>query len=331
MHLNLSFNQLEGPVPNSGIFAHINASSMVGNQDLCGAKFLSQCRETKHSLSKKSISIIASLGSLAILLLLVLVILILNRGIKLCNSKERDISANHGPEYSSALPLKRFNPKELEIATGFFSADSIIGSSSLSTVYKGQMEDGQVVAIKRLNLQQFSANTDKIFKREANTLSQMRHRNLVKVLGYAWESGKMKALVLEYMENGNLENIIHGKGVDQSVISRWTLSERVRVFISIASALDYLHSGYDFPIVHCDIKPSNILLDREWEAHVSDFGTARILGLHEQAGSTLSSSAALQGTVGYMAPGITLPYFPLFSPYQIVFFFYFFLKAKLYY
>ena len=64
----------------------------------------------------------------------------------------------------------------------------------------------------------------------------------------------MKALVLEYMENGNLENIIHGKGVDQSVISRWTLSERVRVFISIASALDYLHSGYDFPIVHCDLK-----------------------------------------------------------------------------
>ncbi|KHN28980.1 LRR receptor-like serine/threonine-protein kinase FLS2 [Glycine soja] len=221
---------------------------------------------------------------------------------KLCNSKERDISANHGPEYSSALPLKRFNPKDLENATGFFSYDSIIGASSLSTVYKGQMEDDQFVAIKRLNLQQFSVNTDKIFKREAKILCQMRHRNLVKVLGYAWESGKMKALVLEYMENGNLDGIIHDKGKDESVISRWTLSERVRVFISIASALDYLHSGYDFPIVHCELKPSNILLDRDWEAHVSDFGTARILGLHLQDGSTLSSSAALQGTLGYMAP-----------------------------
>ena len=153
------------------------------------------------------------------------------------------------------MTLKRFNPKELEIATGFFSADSIVGTSSLSTVYKGQMEDdGQVVAVRKLNLQQFSANTDKMFKREANTLSQMRHRNLVKVLGYAWESGKMKALVQEYMENGNLNRIIHDKGVDQSVISRWILSERVCIFISIASALDYLHSGYDFPIVHCDLK-----------------------------------------------------------------------------
>ncbi|KAG5040682.1 hypothetical protein JHK85_013158 [Glycine max] len=161
VHLNLSFNQLEGPVPKTGIFEHINASSMMGNQDLCGANFLWPCKEAKHSLSKKCISIIAALGSLAILLLLVLVILILNR----------------------ALTLKRFNPKELEIATGFFSADSIVGTSSLSTVYKGQMEDdGQVVA----------------------------------VLGYAWESGKMKALVQEYMENGNLNRIIHDKGVDQS-------------------------------------------------------------------------------------------------------------------
>ncbi|XLR17215.1 hypothetical protein S83_045153 [Arachis hypogaea] len=302
MHLNLSFNQLEGPVPMTGIFAHINASDMKGNQDLCGAKFLRPCKEgNNHALSKRSIAIIAALGSLAILLLLVLVILILNRGNKLYNSKQKENGENQEPDYRTALALKRFSPRELENATGLFSTDNIIGASNLSTVYKGQLEQGQIVAVKRLNLHQFYANTDKIFKTEASTLSQLRHRNLVKVLGYAWESGKLKALVLEYMENGNLDTIIHDKSVDQS---RWTLSERIRVLISIASGLDYLHSGYDFPIVHCDLKPSNILLDRDWEAHVSDFGTARILGLHLQDGNTLSSSAALQGTIGYLAPEI---------------------------
>ncbi|KAE9610647.1 putative protein kinase RLK-Pelle-LRR-XII-1 family [Lupinus albus] len=302
MHLNLSSNQLEGPVPTSGIFAHINASSMMGNPDLCGTKFLRPCIETTHhSLSKKSIPIIAALLSLAFLLLLVFVILILTRRTKLFHSKESVNGESYDPQYSTALALKRYSPKELESATGFFSTDNIIGASSLSTVYKGQLEDSKIVAIKRLNLHHFSANTDKIFKTEASTLSQLRHRNLVKVLGYAWESGKMKALVLEYMENGNLDSIIHDKEVDQS---RWTLSERLHVFISIASGLDYLHADYGFPIVHCDLKPSNILLDRDWEAHVSDFGTARILGLHLQDGSTLSSSAALQGTVGYLAPEI---------------------------
>jgi LRR receptor-like serine/threonine-protein kinase FLS2 len=303
MQVNFSFNQLEGPVPLTGIFAHMNASSMMGNQALCGAKFLRPCRENDHSVSKKAVAIIAALGSLAVLLLVVLLILYLNRGTIFGNSAKTSDTENHESVHGSSVGLKRFSPKELEYATGCFSSDHIIGATSLSTVYKGQFEDGQVVAVKSLNLRQFSANTDKIFKREASTLCQLRHRNLVKILGYAWESQKIKALVLEYMENGNLDSVIHDKEIDQS---RWTLSERVRVFISIASGLDYLHSGYGSPIVHCDLKPSNILLDRDFEAHVSDFGTSRILGLHLQDGSALSSTAALQGTVGYLAPGIRL-------------------------
>ncbi|KAJ7947273.1 Receptor kinase [Quillaja saponaria] len=296
-HLNLSFNQLEGHVPETGIFKHITASNLMGNPVLCGTEFLGPCSNAgSHHLSKKSKLILVVLGFISVLLVLVFLILVLNRYAK---KTKLEGAENPEPLNASALTLKRFNLGELENATDVFNKDKIIGSSSLSTVYKGELEDGQVVAVKKLNLQQFSAESDKCFKREVKTLSQLRHRNLVKVLGYAWESGKAKDLVLEYMENGNLESVIHDTGTDQS---RWILLERINVFISIASGLEYLHSGYDFPIVHCDLKPSNILLDREWEAHVSDFGTARMLGIHQQDGASLSSSTAFEGTIGYLAP-----------------------------
>nr|XP_016495461.1 PREDICTED: LRR receptor-like serine/threonine-protein kinase FLS2 [Nicotiana tabacum] len=99
------------------------------------------------------------------------------------------------------------------------------------------------------------------------------------------------------MEKGNLDNIIYDQMVDD-----WTLSNRIDILVSVASGLSYLHSGYDFPIVHCDLKPSNILLDENMEAHVSDFGTARMLGIHLQDGSSISSASVFEGTIGYLAP-----------------------------
>lgn len=293
-YLNLSFNMLQGPVPQDGIFRDMDSADLQGNRALCGRNYLKQCKEKSfHSFSKKAQILLLALGCVLVLIVLLSSLYVIRLKIK--KSNERVGESEH--DYPPAITLKRFDTKDIAIATNSFSQDNIIGSSTLSTVYKGVLEGGEHIAVKNLNLHQFA---DKCFYGEVDTLGQIRHKNVVKVLGYAWESGKLKALILEFMENGNLEEIIHGSNADHH---SWSLIERIDALVSIANGLVYLHTGYDFPIVHCDLKPSNVLLDGKMEAHVSDFGTARILGIHLDDGANISSTSAFEGTIGYLAPG----------------------------
>ncbi|XP_074336544.1 LRR receptor-like serine/threonine-protein kinase FLS2 [Apium graveolens] len=297
-NLNLSFNQLEGRVPETGPFKNISLTSLQGNPSLCGGKFYNTCtnqKKSKGGLSRKTVIILASVGSFGVIMLLLLAILLFRRCTRKDQTKELEVAA---PNYTSKSILKRFYPKELEDATNQFNEGNILGSSSMSTVYKGTLPNGQLIAVKNLKVHQFAATTEKSFNRELKTLGKLKHRNLVKLIGYAWESSRLKAIVLEFMENGSLETIIHDSGVDQA---RWTLSERIDVLVSIARGLAYLHSGYYFPIVHCDLKPSNVLFDGEWDVHVSDFGTARILDIDLNSSSS-SSVSGFEGTIGYLAP-----------------------------
>ncbi|KAI3947330.1 hypothetical protein MKW92_015419 [Papaver armeniacum] len=310
-HLNLSFNQFEGPVPTEGIFKTIGLSCLEGNPSLCGTKFLSSCISESHTksrsrFSKKSILILGVLRTVIVLLLMVLIVVIFRR-----HASKRDPKCNVDSERQYSITpasLKRFERKEIESATNFFDEGNVLSLSSLSTVYKGRLESETLVALKKLNLDQLPEESNKSFDRELKTLSHLRHKNLVKILGFAWESGKLKVLVLRYMENGNLESVIHDNSTDRS---RWTFDERLRVCISVANAMVYLHSGYDDPIVHCDLKPSNILFDEHFgklmlatleRSNSSDFGTARILGIHLGNENGISLSSAFQGTVGYLAP-----------------------------
>ncbi|XP_065847228.1 putative receptor-like protein kinase At3g47110 isoform X2 [Euphorbia lathyris] len=158
-------------------------------------------------------------------------------------------------------------------------------------------ENGELAAIKVLNLQRRGASRS--FVAECEALRNIRHRNLVKITtscsSIDFQGNHFKALVYEYMANGSLEKWLHE--IDQKLNFR----SRLNIAIDVACALDYLHHQCQEPIIHCDLKPSNVLLDNEMTGHVGDFGLAKIL-LQETTNPNESSSIGVKGTIGYAAP-----------------------------
>ncbi|XP_059654684.1 probable LRR receptor-like serine/threonine-protein kinase At3g47570 [Cornus florida] len=191
-------------------------------------------------------------------------------------------------------------------ATNGFSPASLIGEETYGSVYKGSLncDDQTVVAVKVLNQQEEGAK--KCFMAECKALSNIRHRNIVKLItactSMDYKGNEFSALVYEFMPNGNLESWLHPHPSDQHPSKSLNLVQRLNVAIDVASALDYLHNHYKTPIVHCDLKPSNILLDDDLCAHISDFGLARFL--FASTGNSYrgqKSSIGINGTVGYVA------------------------------
>ena len=163
----------------------------------------------------------------------------------------------------------------------------------------------RLVAIKVLNLQQKGAS--KSFMAECNVLRNIRHRNLVKILtccsSMDYSGNQFKALVFEFMTNGSLDFWLH-QGLDNENQSRnLNLLQRLNVAIDVASAVDYLHNYSLQPIIHCDLKPSNVLLDNDMVAHVSDFGLAKLLPITNDSSKKQTSTIGIKGSIGYVAPG----------------------------
>ena len=119
-----------------------------------------------------------------------------------------------------------------------------------------------------------------------------------------YSGNEFKALVFEYMSNGSLDKWLCPKIVSETRSSSLTLIQRLNIAIDIASAIHYLHEDCDQPIVHCDLKPSNVLLDSEMVAHVSDFGLARLISNTADFSKRQSSRTGIRGTIGYAPPGI---------------------------
>ncbi|KAK4484505.1 hypothetical protein RD792_007088 [Penstemon davidsonii] len=184
-----------------------------------------------------------------------------------------------------------FTLRDLQVATNRFSAEYVLGEGGYGVVYKGKLVNGTEVAVKKLlnNLGQ----AEKEFRVEVEAIGHVRHKNLVRLLGYCIE-GVHRMLVYEYVNNGNLEQWLHGAMRQYGTL---TWEARMKVLLGTAKALAYLHEAIEPKVIHRDIKSSNILIDDEFNAKVSDFGLAKLLDSGESHITT-----RVMGTFGYVAP-----------------------------
>ncbi|KAK2373507.1 putative LRR receptor serine/threonine-protein kinase [Trifolium repens] len=195
--------------------------------------------------------------------------------------------------------------QDLYQATDGFSTTNLIGSGGFGSVYKGNlMSVDKVIAVKVLNLEKKGAHRS--FITECNALKNIRHRNLVKILtccsSIDYRGQEFKALIFEYMKNGSLEQWLHPREENGENSRRLDLNQRMNIIIDVASALHYLHQESEQLVLHCDLKPSNILIDEDIIAHVSDFGIARLVSSVNGMAPKDTSTIGIKGTVGYAPP-----------------------------
>ncbi|XP_026379724.1 receptor kinase-like protein Xa21 isoform X2 [Papaver somniferum] len=205
----------------------------------------------------------------------------------------------------------------LKATNGFNDSTNLLGVGSFGSVYKGilQQDESMPVAVKVMRLQQRGAT--KSFMAECDALRKVRHRNLLKIVTCCsstdFQGNPFKALVFEFMPNGSLENWIHpsvndANNEDQVQPKNLNLERRLSIAVDVASALNYLHHDSQSPVVHCDVKPSNVLLDDDLTAHVGDFGLAKLLvnsssNSRQQLNEQDANSIAIKGSIDYVSPG----------------------------
>ncbi|KAL4654590.1 hypothetical protein ACB092_01G390800 [Castanea dentata] len=285
-YLNLSFNKLSGEIPSNGVFINFTAESFLGNELLCGnpifrvplctSQISSQRSRVKQILLRYIIPAIASI------IIFTALVTMLRRHPKCKIQIPSFINTLHAVDY------RMISYHELCRGTNNFCESNLLGIGGFGSVYKGVLFDGTIVAIKVLNLQLEGALRS--FDVECKVFRAIRHRNLVKVISTC-SNPEFRALVLQYMSNGSLEKWLYSHNYCLNLV------QRVSIMVDVALALDYLHTGQSESMVHCDLKPSNILLDEDMVAHVGDFGIAKILVENKDATHTKTI-----GTIGYIAP-----------------------------
>ncbi|KAF7851296.1 hypothetical protein BT93_L4153 [Corymbia citriodora subsp. variegata] len=301
-NLSLSYNNFEGALPTGGVFRSSISTSVVGNKKLCGGLQQFQLPRCDYKESKRRrisgtatilISVVSALVGVACILSLLY--------FSWCRHNK-----NASASSSSEDGLLHVSYHNLLRATDGFSSTNLLGMGSFGSVYRGFLDQTHsIVAIKIFDLTHCGAF--KSFIAECEALRRIRHRNLVKVItacsGFDFNGNDFKALVYEFMSNGSLDEWLHPTASQCTARSKLSLLKRVNIAIDVACAIDYLHYHCEMPIVHCDLKSSNVLLDDEMTGHVGDFGLARFLpeATHKLLADQ-SSSIGVKGSFGYIAP-----------------------------
>ncbi|KAL2544438.1 LRR receptor-like serine/threonine-protein kinase FEI 1 [Forsythia ovata] len=310
---NVSTNFLVGAIPSDGVLANFRNDSFVGNRELCGEQIqectksgsggsteFSQPSGSAQSQAKKKYSGRLLISALATVGALLLVALMCFWGCYLYKRLGKNDGKVLGMDVTVGASIVMFHGdlpysskdiiKKLETLT----EEHIIGAGGFGTVYKLAMDDGNVFALKRI--MKVNKDFDRCFERELEILGSIKHRYLVNLRGYC-NSPTSKLLIYDFLSGGSLDEALHGSIFHSERAEQLDWDARINIVVGAAKGLSYLHHDCSPRIIHRDIKSSNILLDGNFDARVSDFGLAKLLEDEESHITTI-----VAGTFGYLAP-----------------------------
>ncbi|WCJ44477.1 Leucine-rich repeat receptor-like protein kinase family protein [Euphorbia peplus] len=289
LSIDISYNKLEGPIPQSKAFQNASIEAFQGNKGLCGdVKGLQPCKPWKPNHKWLLLKIFLPFTGVAFLSFFGVIFLLKKQK----ETNETKMLRNKGDLFSVWNFDGNIVFQDIIEATEDFDIRYCIGTGSYGSVYRAQLPTSQVVALKKLHkLEAEEPIFNRCFNNEIKMLTQIRHKNIVKLHGFCLHKRSM-FLIYEYMERGSLFCVLRND--DEAVELDW--NTRVEIVKAIAHALAYLHHDCNPPIVHRDLSTNNVLLNSKLKGFVSDFGTARLL--HPDT----SNRTVAAGTYGYIAP-----------------------------
>ncbi|VAH99920.1 unnamed protein product [Triticum turgidum subsp. durum] len=286
--MDVSYNKLEGPVPHTRLFEEAPVIWFWHNKKLCGVvKGLPPCDLPPSSKQGKNSRAIL----LAIVPTIISFVFLTTLVAWQCKKKKPQAETANRVQQTNVFAIWNFDGgdvyKKIVDATDNFSEAYCVGSGGNGSVYRAQLPTGELFTVKKIHM----VEDDEQFNREIHALMHIRHRSISKLFGYC-SAPQGRFLVYEYMNRGSLAASLQGR--ETAVQLGWM--KRLNIIWDVAHALSYMHHDCFAPIVHRDITSTNVLLDLEFKACISDFGLAKILD--EDA----SNCTSLAGTKGYLAP-----------------------------